>query len=101
MPNITSSAPGEDDIINDPPPIPYLGLEHLGIETDDLDADLELETTYTGKCLAEIRERARRGALGEGPILFWNTFSSVDVKQRAPRPFRPAELPGSLRRLFE
>jgi hypothetical protein len=65
------------------------------------DAGLRLETTYTGKCLAEIRELAGRGALGEGPILFWNTFSSVDVKQRAPRPFDPVELPESLRRLVE
>jgi len=39
--NITTPAPGEDDTISDPPEIPYLGLEHLGIETDDLDADLE------------------------------------------------------------
>ena len=59
------------------------------------------ETTYTGKCLAEIRERAGRGALGEGPILFWNTFSSVDVKQSAPRSSDAAELPRSLRQLFE
>jgi len=66
-----------------------------------LDAGLGLETTYTGKCLAEIRDRAGRGALDRGPILFWNTFSSVDVKQRAPRPSRPEELPGSLQRLFE
>jgi len=66
-----------------------------------LDAGLDLETTYTGKCLAEIRERARRGALGEGPILFWNTFSSVDVKRRAPRSSDPAELPARLRQLFE
>jgi catechol 2,3-dioxygenase-like lactoylglutathione lyase family enzyme len=39
--NFTTPAPGEDDIIEDPPPIPYLGLEHIGIETDDLDALLE------------------------------------------------------------
>ena len=38
--NITTAAPGEDDIIGDPPPIPYLGLEHIGLETDDLDAIL-------------------------------------------------------------
>jgi D-cysteine desulfhydrase len=66
-----------------------------------LDAGLHLETTYTGKCLAEIRDRAGRGALGEGPILFWNTYNSVDVKERAPHPSDPAELPASLRRLFE
>jgi D-cysteine desulfhydrase len=66
-----------------------------------LDAGLHLETTYTGKCLAEIRARAESGALDEGPILFWNTFSSVDVKQRAPRSSDPAKLPGRLRQLFE
>jgi D-cysteine desulfhydrase len=66
-----------------------------------LDADLHLETTYTGKCLAEIRERAGRGALGGGPVLFWNTFNSVDVKRRTPRPSDPAELPRSLRQLLE
>jgi len=64
------------------------------------DAGLRLETTYTGKCLAEIRERARRGTLGEGPILFWNTFSSIDVKQRAPHSPDAAALPGRLRQLF-
>jgi catechol 2,3-dioxygenase-like lactoylglutathione lyase family enzyme len=38
--NITTPAPGEDDSIDDPPPIPYLGLEHIGILTSDLEADL-------------------------------------------------------------
>ena len=65
------------------------------------DAGLHLETTYTGKCLAEIRDRAGRGALDEGPILFWNTFSSVDLQQHTPRPPDPARLPRRLRRLFE
>lgn len=38
--NFTNSAPGEDDVIADPPAIPHYALEHLGILTDDLDADL-------------------------------------------------------------
>lgn len=38
--NITTPGPGEADTINDPPQMPYLGLEHIGIETDDLDAIL-------------------------------------------------------------
>lgn len=38
--NITTAGPGEDDIIGDPPPLPYFGIEHIGIETDDLDAIL-------------------------------------------------------------
>jgi lactoylglutathione lyase len=39
--NISTPGPGEDETIADPSPIPYLGLEHIGIETDDLDADLQ------------------------------------------------------------
>ncbi len=38
---------------------------------------IELETTYTAKALAAIACRAREGRLPDGPILFWNTFSSV------------------------
>jgi D-cysteine desulfhydrase len=48
------------------------------------DAGLGLETTYTGKCLAAIRALAARGALSPGPVLFWNTFSSVDPRPGAP-----------------
>ncbi|MEE9608997.1 MAG: pyridoxal-phosphate dependent enzyme [Myxococcota bacterium] len=59
---------------------------------------LSLETTYTGKCLAEIRERARRGLLPKGPILFWNTHNGVDVAARAPRPPAPEALPPRFRR---
>ncbi len=40
-------------------------------------ADLTLETTYTAKALAGLAERARNGGLPAGPVLFWNTFSSV------------------------
>ncbi len=39
--NITTPGPGEDESIDDPPAIPYLGLEHIGILTADLDADLD------------------------------------------------------------
>ena len=35
--NITSPAPGEGERIAEPPGIPHYGLEHLGIEVDDLD----------------------------------------------------------------
>ena len=38
--NITTPAPGENDSIDEPPRTPYYGLEHLGILTEDLDADL-------------------------------------------------------------
>ena len=38
--NFTTPGPGEDDSIDDPPAIPYLGLAHIGILTADLEADL-------------------------------------------------------------
>ena len=38
--NLTGPAPGEDDVIADPPAVPYYGLEHIGLMTEDLDADL-------------------------------------------------------------
>lgn len=64
------------------------------------EAGLELETTYTAKCLAEILARGRSRALGSGPVLFWNTFGGVDAKARAPRPLDPAALPPALRRVL-
>jgi len=36
--NITSPSP--DEATDGPPPIPHFGLEHIGVLTDDLDADL-------------------------------------------------------------
>jgi D-cysteine desulfhydrase len=64
-------------------------------------AGLGVELTYSAKCLAELLVRARRGELPRGPALFWHTFNEVDVKARAPGPFRPEALPARLRRLAE
>jgi D-cysteine desulfhydrase len=65
------------------------------------DAGLALETTYTGKCLAAIRALAARGALSPGPILFWNTFSSVDPRPGAPLPISRDLVPPAFRRFLE
>lgn len=64
-------------------------------------AGLELETTYTGKCVAEILARARSGALPRGPALFWNTYNAVDVAAHSPRPLDPAALPPRFRHLLD
>jgi len=61
---------------------------------------LALETTYTAKCFAALLERARAGALADGPVLFWNTFNAVDVAAAAPRLASEADLPASLRGLL-
>jgi D-cysteine desulfhydrase len=64
------------------------------------EAGLALETTYTAKALAEVLRRARAGELPRGPVLFWNTFNSIDVASGAP-PFRPERLPARLRAIAE
>ena len=40
---------------------------------------LALETTYTAKCIAGMR-RALRGSGVRGPVLFWNTHASNDLR---------------------
>ncbi len=61
-------------------------------------AGLRLETTYTGKALACIRARAVSGALGSGPVLFWDTYNAVDVAAAAPRSVSEDDLPRGIRR---
>jgi D-cysteine desulfhydrase len=63
------------------------------------EAGLHLELTYSAKCLAEVLARARRGTLPRAPVLLWQTYNGVDVKARAPGPWRPEALPPRLRRL--
>jgi D-cysteine desulfhydrase len=61
---------------------------------------LVLETTYTGKCLAEIVARADERTLGPGPVMFWNSYNAVDVAARAPRAVTEADLPRSIQHLL-
>jgi D-cysteine desulfhydrase len=63
-------------------------------------ANLHLDATYTAKCLAEIRHRARSGTL-PGPVLFWNTHNGVDLAARAPRALDAGTLPPRFRRFVE
>jgi len=58
---------------------------------------LELETTYTAKCMAALLARAKRGVLPSGPVLFWNTYSAVDLAALAPRRPTLESLPKRLR----
>jgi D-cysteine desulfhydrase len=59
-------------------------------------AGVELDTTYTAKCLASIRDRAARDALEDGPILFWNTLNAVDVWSEAPVARERVRLPAAV-----
>ena len=60
---------------------------------------VQLETTYTGKCLAALIDHARSLRTPRGPVLFWNTYNAVDVAAVAPRPLSADALPEPLRRL--
>ncbi len=59
---------------------------------------IHLDTTYTGKALASILAPTRDPS--EGPLLFWNTYNSVDVSAQAP-PAHPETLPAKIRSLLD
>lgn len=44
---------------------------------------ITLETTYTAKCMAALLDLAARPPYREQTLLFWNTFSSVDLTATA------------------
>lgn len=57
---------------------------------------IPLETTYTAKCLAGMIDALRAREYRSGPVVFWNTYSSVDPAshlgplpdyRELPRPF--------------
>ena len=69
--------------------------EALGLARE---VGLELETTYTAKCLAEVLARGRSRALGAGPVLFWNTYNAVDLTTGVDLEAARARLPAALQR---
>jgi len=58
---------------------------------------LPLETTYTGKCLAALAAMARANDVPPGPLLFWNTVSSVEPLPPDGRLPPVAALPAAIR----
>ncbi len=58
---------------------------------------IALEHTYTAKCLAALLHHGTTPELRDRPLLFWNTFSSVEPDV-APSP--PDRLPAPFRRFF-
>ncbi|HXQ23166.1 MAG TPA: pyridoxal-phosphate dependent enzyme [Candidatus Acidoferrales bacterium] len=82
----------------------YIGAAYgapteAGRRARDLMEQLEgmrLETTYTAKCLAGMIDALRTPEYRGGPVLFWNTYSSIDAAahlgplpdyRQLPRPF--------------
>ncbi|MBN1917876.1 MAG: pyridoxal-phosphate dependent enzyme [Verrucomicrobia bacterium] len=60
---------------------------------------LTLDLTYTGKALGALIDHVRAGTL-DGPVLFWNTFNSVELSAAAER-VDWHDLPQAFHRFFE
>ncbi len=63
-------------------------------------AGLALDPTYTGKTMAALLADVSRGDESPGPLLFWNTYNSVDLRDAAAR-VSPEDLPAAFRGYFE
>ena len=61
--------------------------------------DIFLETTYTGKTLAALLDQVITAETKE-PILFWNTYNSVDLSSRTNQ-VQYQQLPSEFHHLFE
>jgi D-cysteine desulfhydrase len=94
-------SPADFDLVRDQLGSGYGAATPAGREAvaDAARCGLELETTYTGKTLAALR--ARHGRWPAHPVLFWNTYNSVDAAAGAPCPPDPEQLPARLRRLLD
>lgn len=58
--------------------------------------NIQLETTYTAKCLAALLDRR-----SSGPTLFWNTYSSIDPAVHLGGLPDPATLPKAFHQFFD
>jgi D-cysteine desulfhydrase len=61
---------------------------------------IELETTYTAKCLAALLAHSRKSSALAGPVLFWNTFNGSQVSTPPPQ-LAASALPSTVQRLLE
>jgi hypothetical protein len=43
-----------------------------------------LDPVYTSKAMAAVLELNRRGAFGDGPVLYWHTYSRPKTNPLAP-----------------
>lgn len=63
------------------------------------DCGVELETTYTAKCLAALEVRLRESPPASGVLLFWNTFNGSRIAA-PPAEVSPSVMPPAIRRLL-
>jgi D-cysteine desulfhydrase len=81
----------------------YGAVSAAGEAAQRLLADEEgiaLETTYTAKTMAAMLDLAARPPYRNRPLLFWNTYSSIDPGAALPRLPDWRELPPAFHRFF-
>ena len=61
---------------------------------------LQLETTYTGKCLSALIDHVQSLRLPRGPVLYWNTYNSIDHSKDA-QEVDYRELPPEFHQFFQ
>ncbi|MFN8644938.1 MAG: hypothetical protein U0802_25935 [Candidatus Binatia bacterium] len=81
----------------------YGAVTEAGVAAQRLLADAEgidLETTYTAKAMAAMLDPPRAALYRGQPLLFWNTYSSVDPAAALPGLPGWRELPPAFHRFF-
>jgi D-cysteine desulfhydrase len=84
----------------------FFGGEYGKVTPEGLDAvrlaaehGVKIETTYTGKTFAGMRDFLGRRKDDSGAALFWNTYNSVDLSEQLSQ-VSPLDLDPVLRRFF-
>jgi D-cysteine desulfhydrase len=62
--------------------------------------DLALEPTYTAKTMAALLSLVERGHFGEGPVLYWHTYSALPAPFPPPKGDDYRRLPRAFHRFF-
>ena len=63
--------------------------------------DITLDTTYTGKTFAALLNFIKEHEIREAPVLFWNTYNSIDISNLKSPSITYKDLPKSFHKIFE
>lgn len=100
---LISSRPEDLSLVHDYVGPCYGSVTESGVNALELMKATEgitLETTYTAKALACMIDDMKAGRCEDEPILFWNTYNSVDLSHLVRQHSDYKELPRSFHRLY-
>jgi D-cysteine desulfhydrase len=63
--------------------------------------NIVLDTTYTGKTFAALLHFIKEKGIKDEPLLFWNTYNSIDISHLKKPDITYKDLPGSFHKIFE